>query len=120
MKKIIIEAIAPEQARLPCYCAPNSGDWFYDQKGDLHITVQAQFLHDEACLIALHEWIEAWLCRKARITQPVVDAFDQTYTKDTEPGDDPKAPYRRQHRRACLIEFLMADFLGMVGYGRME
>lgn len=119
MRRIIIEAIEPGEARLPCYAEAGSGDWFY-KDDDLHIQVIAKHLSDEASLIALHEWIEAWLCRKAQVTQGDVDAFDLAFAGEGEPGDDPKSPYRKQHRRACIVEFLMSDFLGMAGYGRME
>ena len=33
---------------------------------------------------------------------------------------DAAAPYQSQHRSALLIEFLMAKFMGMDGYGIMK
>jgi hypothetical protein len=51
-----------------------------------------------------------------------VDDFDAQFTEerhgdDDEPGDDPRAPYRRQHRAAMLIEHMMASFMGLDSYG---
>lgn len=106
----------------PPYDKDGSGDWFTNEDGD-HVvrTVGIDpIAHKEALLVALHELVESVLCFHAGISQEAVDAFDAAYDGDGEPGDDPRAPYRRQHRQACLVEFLVADMLGMPGYGRME
>ena len=71
--------------------------------------------------IALHELIEAWLCRKRGITQQQVDNFDfancDKVPPDIELGDYPEAPYQTEHRFAMLIEHIMAHELGLKGYG---
>ena len=106
-----------------------AGDWYFD--GDtLDIAVTGTDLaDDETFLIALHELVEAHLCRKRGITAEAVDAFDKAWIAahpgyldgtEGEPGDDPAAPYRREHRFACLIEHLVAHELGVTGYGRVE
>ena len=111
MKRIVISAIPPEQARLAPYTEPFSGDWWRD--GDtLHITVTAEALCDDALLIAVHELVEARLCERDGVPQAAVDAFDVAFNGDGEPGDDPRAPYFAQHRRALLIEGMLAEFLG--------
>ena len=60
------------------------------------------------------------------MTQEAVDAHDwrfqaelegKLHPDDAEPGDDPRAPYRREHRFAMLMEMLMAHELGIDGYG---
>ncbi len=95
------------------------GDWFV--KDD---TLHIQSVEDEgeyqAFLVALHELVEFWLCRKAGITEAQVDEFDFTFNGIGEPGDAENCPYRIQHRQACLIEFLTASFLGKHDYGRVE
>ena len=95
------------------------GDWYFDVVGDLVIEVAVDDLsEDHQNLIALHELIEALLCRKRDITQSSVDIFDIDYgEKEGEPGDQPTAPYRKEHRFAMLIEHLMAHELGVEGYG---
>ena len=84
-------------------------------------------LDDETFLIALHELVEAKLCQKRGITHAAIDKFDMEYwpavsprAVDAEPGDDPQAPYRKEHRFSALIEHLMAHELGIAGYGRVE
>lgn len=100
------------------------GDWFYE--GDqLVIQVSdrldgAKLDREEQFLIALHELVEAKLCKVHGVSQKLVDDFDRAYRGDGEPGDDPKSPYRLEHRFAMLIEHLMAREMGFNSYGRME
>jgi hypothetical protein len=114
--KIIIECLRQDQMRYD-----TTGDWSFDKDGNLVIQVVGgdPLDHDEAFLVALHELIEVKLCLKAGVTQGAVDAFDFKFTGDGEPGDHPDAPYREQHRKAMLIEHLMANFLGMSSYGEV-
>lgn len=113
MMKIIIEATSPENQRYDTL-----GDWF-EENGNFIIRVNGDdpMDDDEAFLIALHELVEAKLCRARQISQTRVDAFDMAFQGDGEPGDDPAAPYRREHRFAMLIEHLMAHELGLKDYG---
>lgn len=109
--------------RLAAYRQPGCGDWYFDtSNGDLHVKVCGPdvFDHDETFLLALHELIEAKLCFNAGVTQGAVDHFDSKFEGDGEPGDDPKAPYQRQHRAAMLIEHQMAIFLGKWDHGSVE
>jgi hypothetical protein len=103
------------------------GDWFYDENGDLIISVSNDNAglptEDHQFLCALHELIEIYLCKKDGVTQEQVDHFDMIkyheYSESDfgEPGDHPRSPYREQHRKAMLIEMLMANFLKMENYG---
>ena len=120
--QIIIESCEFSQQRYQTL-----GDWLYDNFGNLRISVcdaggnaTDPLENDEAFLIALHELVEAKLCHRAGITQGAVDAFDFAFRGNSEPGDHPEAPYRVQHRQAMLIEHMMAHFLGLTTYGRME
>lgn len=127
MTRIIIEAIPADKQRYP-----TDGDWYFDKSnGDLHIRITGADILDEdqAFLWALHEMVEVKLCHKHGITQGAVDAFDIQFEKDrgprgldddVEPGDDPAAPYRREHRAAMLIEHMMAIFLGKWDYGEVR
>jgi hypothetical protein len=51
-----------------------------------------------------HEAIEAYLAIHAGVSPEAVDEFDRAYEAkrkagdDSEPGDDPKAPYRKQRQ----------------------
>ena len=73
-----------------------TGDWRYD------------------ALIAVHELVEAILCRARGITTEQVDAFDGTHPDDDqEQGDLPDAPYRREHCFATGIERLLCAELSL-------
>lgn len=123
--KIIIETKQHELQRYDTV-----GDWFYDNDGALHIIVSN--LSDERyiALIAIHELIEVLLCKHRHISQQSVDNFDMAFEKErqaaiqvgvskeifadlvaSEPGDDPSAPYHKEHCFATGIERLMASEL---------
>lgn len=121
--RIIIEAVPAAEMRLEAYRSDGFGDWYVDpENGDIRIKVAGADVWDEEelFLIALHELVEARLCFKAGVTQGAVDVFDAKFEGDGEPGDDPAAPYRVQHRHAMLIEHMMAMALGKTDYGTME
>jgi len=108
---ITIEVIRPENQRYK-----TAGDWQWDRRdskfGDsLYITVGR--LGDERYefLVALHELIEAYLCKENSITQEQVDEFDKHNPELDEPGESPMAPYYKEHMRASIIERIMAQFL---------
>jgi len=122
-RRIIIEAVVRKDMRLPYRDDPNAlGDWFTNADGD--IVIQAvgtdPLGHREAFLVALHELVEMALCEHAGIAQAAVDAHDSAFKGEGEPGDAWNAPYRAQHRRAMLVEHLVADWLGMAGYGTVK
>lgn len=97
---------------------PTCGDWFYD--GDnLEIRVSKMSDWRYELLVVVHELVEVVLCEHAGVTQQVVDQFDMDYEKNrppgdnSEPGDDPKAPYRYEHCIASGIERVLAAVLGV-------
>jgi hypothetical protein len=127
MKRIILEAVPSAAMRPPYNRGPDGGDWFYNAEGDLVIRVIGIDLGTPAdFLFALHELVEATLCRREGVSQESVDRFDAAFENmedrdfDSEPGDHPAAPYRTQHRRAMLIEHMMAQFMGLNSYGRVQ
>lgn len=93
------------------------GDWWFSATGDLEIRVSDLGDYKLESLIALHEQHEAILCYARGISEPIVTAFDTEYEWlrgrglkpiDAEPGDDPKAPYKKEHFFATTLEMLMA------------
>lgn len=99
---------------------PTCGDWFFDKKGNLTICVSKLSDWRREMLIAIHELTEVLLCKDRKISQAAVDRFDKQFEKDRlkgkhgdddEPGDDPKAPYRKEHFFATNIEALLAGEL---------
>jgi len=98
---------------------PTAGD-YQDKGGIVQITVFNQGDNDKNFLIALHELVEQYLCKKRGISEEQIDAFDFAYELnraegdlDSEPGDAPECPYRDEHRFAMIIEQLMAHELGV-------
>jgi hypothetical protein len=126
--KIVIETIPHDQQRYS-----TCGDWFFRKdiepspdgkmakvKEVLHINVSQLSDWRREALIAVHELVEVLLCDSAGVTQAQVDEFDKEYEKnrpaddvESEPGDDPKAPYCRQHCFATAVERMMAAEMGV-------
>src|SRR5271168_4307441 len=80
------------------------GDWQWDKKGNLLITVSDMKNWRKNFLVAYHELIEVMLCRARSISQQEVDGFDLQYEAvrppddiTSEPGDSPLAPYNKEH-----------------------
>jgi hypothetical protein len=100
---------------------PNAqcGDWRRENDGTLHIRVAREIGDESAVLVALHELIEVVLCEKRGISCASVDAFDAVFEAgrnpgdNSEAGDDPAAPYRREHFAATNFERLMAAEMGV-------
>lgn len=107
--KIIIETIPHDQQRYPTV-----GDWTYDPDGTLHIKVSGLSDWRREALVAVHELVEVLVCKNDGVTQEAVDEFDTNYEKErkpgdeSEPGDDPNAPYVRQHCIATGVERILA------------
>lgn len=114
MSKLIIETKPHEEQRYE-----TCGDWFTDQSGDKHIVVSAMGNPDYEMLVAVHELIEQYLCERRGISQDSVDKFDREFEaarqlgNDDEPGDDPSAPYYKEHRFASSVERIIAAELGV-------
>lgn len=117
LRRILIEA-APQHEPMRYETV---GDWYHDDDG-LVIKVRCAdpFFQDDAFLIALHELVEAKLCWNRNISQTEVDDFDTRFEGEDEPGDQPAAPYGKEHRFAMLVEHLMAHELGLRRYGKVE
>ena len=90
------------------------GDWrvLYEREGSIwQLDVSETGNWKYNYLIALHELIEMGLCVSAKIDDRDVDHFDiewEPHDNIEEPGDDPEAPYYRQHQIACAIERAVA------------
>lgn len=112
--KIIIEDIPHKRQRYD-----TAGDWFYTGKGKkrtLHIKVSATKKPEFAKLVAIHELVEVMLCERDGVSQREVDAFDFAFKPsevNDEPGDDPNAPYQRQHNFATAVERMLCAAMGL-------
>lgn len=98
---------------------PTAGDWRFTPKGELLVHVSAELTDDYQFLIGVHELVEGWLCRRGGVSEQAVTDFDVAYEKkrkpgdDSEPGDDCRAPYRRQHFIATNVERMLALEMGV-------
>jgi hypothetical protein len=79
------------------------GDW--KREGDTDV-IEVYDLYDDdyTMMIAIHELIEWYLCKKNGITQQQVDDWDFAWMGEGEPGDSPDAPYRWEHVTAMGFE----------------
>ncbi len=122
-KRIEIRTIPKGEEHFCGY--PTQGDWqtLFDSVGNpiVKITVSEMDDEDAEFAVAVHELIEMWLCKKAGVREAAVSAFDRTFeaerekgihSDEAEPGDDPRAPYRKQHQTATLIEMMVIEALG--------
>lgn len=112
--KLYADSKAPKQLR-----NEQCGDWQY---GEDFITASSREMSDwrYEFLVQLHELVEAALCKSDGITDEQVTAFDALFeterangqhSETDEDGDDERAPYRRQHRMATIVEMIVADAL---------
>lgn len=104
------------------------GDWTFEPDGTLNVNVSEMIQkptsicpitvkhEDSEFLVAIHEIVEAYLCKKAGITAEEVDAFDIEYkdhSPNLEPGDSTAAPYHVQHLIATSIEMMLCAALNL-------
>jgi len=104
------------------------GDWIFLSPTQLNITVSDTGNWKYNFLVGLHEQIEAILCLEAGVNEEEVTKFDLMFederinglhSETDEPGDDPRAPYHKQHVFATLIEKETAAKLN-VDWGNYE
>lgn len=107
--KIIIETIPHERQRIP----GQVGDWRWITPATLLVQVSTMSEMRHCAAIAVHEVVEALLCWNDGVAEKDVDAFDKAYTGDGKPGDDPAAPYHRQHCFATAVERMLIAALGV-------
>lgn len=108
---------------------PTVGDWqFPDDHSVMTVTVSEMNNEDYEFLVGIHEQIEAYLCHKRGISDEIVTAFDKVYEErrakgviqyQGEPGDHPRAPYKKEHFFATTVERLIAAELG-VDWGKYD
>ena len=112
--KIIAEVIPHKDQKYPTV-----GNWFFKNPDTLHVEVSDTGNRVFNFLVAHHEITEAFLCSQKGIGAAMVDEFDMAYEArratddDSEPGDDPHAPYKREHCIATGIERILAAELGV-------
>lgn len=101
---------------------PTVGDWFFNDSGTvLNINVSRMSTWKYEFLVFQHEYTEAMLCYNRGIKEEDVTKFDKKFERERErkkwtneePGDDPRAPYRKEHFFATNLERQIALELGI-------
>ncbi len=92
-------------------------DWWYDDAGDLQVRVAPMSDWRREFVLIVHELVEAGLCKHDGVPHEAVDTFDIQYAKNhasgLDAGDDPAAPYTRQHCVATGVERVVAAHLSV-------
>jgi hypothetical protein len=100
---------------------PTVGDWFF-RYTTLHIRTSIMDKEEYEILVAVHELVEAFLCRRAGVREEDVTAFDIKFEDERaqglhgptdEPGDDRAAPYYTQHQIATHVERFLCKALSI-------
>ena len=92
-----------------------AGDWLWSG-ATLEIRMSREVVEEDpryATLLFVHELVEALLCHSTGVSGAQVDAFDMAHQQASEPGDDPAAPYHRQHLAAQAAERALGEHLGV-------
>ena len=119
MQKIIIKSIPHNQHRYPTlgdYVDNDYIDFNLENKKETNIFVSDMGNEDYEFMIAIHEMVEQYLCRKRGIKEKDISDFDIAFEElniDEEPGDQYDAPYRNEHRFSENIERLICAELGI-------
>jgi hypothetical protein len=118
MDEISIKTRKPNQMRYK-----TCGDYFYDHGSRLlRIEICEQKNNDFEFMIGIHELIEEYITRKEGITEQNIMDFDLMFEEERkqglhsdsdEPGDNPRSPYKDQHRFAENIERQICLRLGI-------
>jgi hypothetical protein len=108
MRNITIKVIPPAKQRYD-----TSGDYWIDKHRTIQVRISKARNWRYEALLLMHELTEMFLCMERGVSFKAIDRFDMTFTGEGEPGDDPKAPYYREHQFAGRIERLLARELGV-------
>lgn len=108
--KIQIESIPHDEQRYRTV-----GDYWEDEQGVEQVRVSELSDWRYEALIAVHELVEFLLTKHRNIAEQAISDFDVAFEQEREralvlgePGDDPRAPYRREHFFATNLERLLA------------
>lgn len=75
----------------------------------------------ELCVV-VHEIFEDYICKHRGIKESDISDFDIMFEQERadgkwqsneEPGDDPRAPYIKEHQIATVVERLLASYLDL-------
>jgi hypothetical protein len=111
LKSILVDIVNdPGKMRLN-----DVGDWQDPANGNYLVIVADLGNDDMTFALALHEAVEAYLCHKNGVSSLAVDKWDnEVKVKDRLfAGDDPEAPYHKEHVAALAVERAFAESQGI-------
>ena len=105
--RIIVDSILQEEQRYN-----TTGDWQF-LGDDLIVRISEDPLDSQRhfYLTAIHEIIEAILCKAAGIPEQTVDFYDVAHAFVDDPGRLRDAPYHQQHMFAMEVELTMGHLM---------
>jgi hypothetical protein len=109
MREVHVKVIPHDQQRYD-----TCGDWWWEGEDGETLQVRISDMGNplyEQCVL-MHELTEVLLCKHRSISTEMVDAWDTAYGEG-EPGDDPKAPYHKEHDAGNVVERFMAFQFGI-------
>lgn len=118
---IVIHSVPQHRIR-----AEQAGDWWLFGPNAITIHVLDTLSPESQFAVAIHELVEAYLCRKDGVNDEDVSSFDYRYEAERkegkhgpedEPGDDPRSPYRKQHSAATFVERAICHAIGLTWDG---
>ncbi len=102
---------------------PTVGDYWWDEAAECwQISISQMPDPRWERLILIHELVELSMCVESGVSESDIDRFDFEFeaeikagTRDplSEPGDDPRAPYYKEHQAATQVERAHAEMLGV-------
>jgi hypothetical protein len=100
---IVVKAIYHEEQRYDTV-----GDWWFEDDC-LHVRVSRVLSQTEQWCVALHEIVEALLCKHKYGTSAtcIVDKWDFSHMRAKEPGELKNCPYKREHTIASIAEQIL-------------
>jgi hypothetical protein len=108
MKLINVEIVPHD-----CQRYDTAGDWEWESDGSLTINVSRLAERRHMFLLAVHEIIEAIICKMHGISSEEVTKWDLEHIDDPDPGSIIGCPYRLEHHTALLVEAIMAGELAV-------
>ena len=87
-----------------------AGDYYATPSG-WQFAVSRQKSVDDEFLILIHELVEWYLTQRNGIREEDITAFDVAHPSSKDPGSEPDAPYRNEHRAALEVEKLITDYV---------
>ena len=107
MRTISIKTIPHKEMRYT-----TCGDWL-EEDGKSVVKVSDMGNEDYEFVVAIHEVVEQYLCRKRGIEDFAVTEFDKQHLDHENPGDLIDAPYHKEHAVATVVEMLLISELNI-------